>query len=355
MNTLALRADGSVWRWGWESAATPRQVPAPSGVSGFLSGIVAVARGDGHSLALASDRTVWAWGDGFHGQLGDGTKNDRARPVHVKGPAGSGFLTDVVAIAAGWQHSLALRADGSVWAWGENGSHQLGTGGTTDSTVPVRVKGPGGVGFLSGMVAITAGSDHGLAVRSDGTVWSWGYNADGQLGDGTINDRSTPVQVKDSTGGGFLTRVIAVASGSVQGSSHSLALTSDGSVLAWGDNTYGQLGDGTTTQRNIPVQVRGPNGSGFLADIVALAASDGHSLAIKTDGTLWGWGQNGHGEAGDGLGQQDRKHPIQVVGTGGVGFLMGISGASGGRYFSVVHDCLATSESRWELSTTLRG
>ena len=156
---------------------------------------------------------------------------------------------------------------------------------------------PEGTGFLTGVTAITAGSYHSLALRSDGMVWAWGWNSSGQLGDSTTTDHSTPAQVVGPGGTGFLTGVTAIAAGF----GHGLVLRSDGTVWAWGDNTYGELGDGTGTAHSTPVQVVGPGGAGFLIGMTAIAAGNGsHSLALKSDGTVWAWGDNAYGDLGDG-------------------------------------------------------
>jgi len=197
---------------------------------------VQIAGGGHHSLALRNDGTVWAWGRNNYGQLGDGTTTERHTPVQVAN------LTGVQAIAGGFSHSLALRSDGTVWAWGRNSKGQLGDGTTTNRTTPVQVLN------LTGVQAIAGGFFHSLALKSDGTVWAWGYNHFGQLGDGTTANRTIPVQVADLTG------VQAIAAGS----DHSLALRNDGTVWAWGWNYLGQLGDGTTANRSIPVQVQLP-------------------------------------------------------------------------------------------------
>src|SRR5206468_9417345 len=145
------------------------------------------------------------------------------------------------AIAAGNSFSLALALDGAVWAWGLNTNGQLGDGTVIQRNVPVRIA---SLGSGSGVIAIAAGNSHSLAVKSDGTIWVWGLNSNGQLGDGSTTQRNTPVQVLDVSSVGFLTRVIGAAAGG----SHSLALMSDGTVLAWGLNASGQIGDGTLNQ-----------------------------------------------------------------------------------------------------------
>lgn len=248
-----------------------------------------IAAGYAQTLGLKSDGTVWAWGWNKYGQLGDDTDTDRTSPVQVSG------LSGVTAIVGGWHHSLALKSDGTVWGWGDNWGGQLGDRTTTNRTTPVQANGIGGV------TAIAGGGYHSLALKSDGTVWSWGYNAEGQLGNGTTTNSSTPVQVSTLSG------VTAVAAGGF----HSIALKSDGTVWAWGDNDRGQLGDGTTTDSSTSIQVSG------LSGVIAVAAGGYHSLALKSDGTVWAWGYNNSGQLGDGT-TTNRSTPIQIVGLDNV-------------------------------------
>ncbi|WP_233585470.1 Ig-like domain-containing protein [Corallococcus sp. CA054B] len=247
------------------------------------------------SLAVKQDGTVWAWGHNVHGQLGDGTTTDRLTPVQVQG------LTRVAAIAASENHALTVKQDGTVWTWGYNGYGQLGDGTTTDRLTPVQVQG------LTGIKALAGGYFHSLTLKQDGTVWAWGYNAYGQLGDGTTTQRLTPVHVPGLTG-------VAALAGSTY---HSLAVKQDGTVWAWGYNGYGQLGDGTTTQRLTPVQVSG------LTGVAAIAGGHLYSLALKQDGTVWAWGDNGNGQLGDGT-SANHHTPTQVQG------LMGVAAIAGG-------------------------
>lgn len=304
-HTLALKKDGTVWSWGYNLYGqlgngtydntkfhSPAQVPG-------LNNVKAVAAGGYHSLALTNDGTVWFWG-----MIRDETGYLLyvLRPIQVDG------LTDIVAIAAGGYHSLALRQDGTLFAWGSNQYAQLGyvpheyinnilvinspvVGDSTASGIctkpnnmgsyPCRII-PEQVG--TNVTAMAAGTLHSLAVKSDGTVWSWGYNHLGQLGNGTTsNDPTPPVQVSN------LSDMTTVAAGG----NHSLALKNDGTVWAWGSNSTAQLGDGTTnTFRTTPVQTSG------LSNVRALAAGNSHSMALKSDGTVWTWGNNASGQRG---------------------------------------------------------
>ncbi|MBO7744307.1 hypothetical protein I8J29_08885 [Paenibacillus sp. MWE-103] len=293
-NSMALLGDGTVWTWGVTipSASdaypypgpTPIQVKDDSGLA--FDSVIAISAGRGHYLALKRDGTVWAWGRNDAGQLGDGTVSDfyyyHYSPSQVNG------LDSVVAVAAGGTFSLALKSDGTVWEWGSvyDDDENLAPRPT-----PVRVKG------LDSVTGLAAGLQHSLALESDGTVWAWGHNDKGQLGDGTTALRSVPVQLHD------LANVVSLSAGD----DHNLALEGDGTVWAWGDNRSGQLGDGGTSRRLTPAQVQG------LDSVTALAAGDNHSLALRSDGTAWGWGDNRGGQLGDGS-AADRVTPVKVQG-----------------------------------------
>ena len=279
-HTLAVADDGTVWAWGANSygqlgdnTLTSRAVPAQ--VPG-LAGVVAVAAGGGHSLALKSDGTVWAWGRNSWGQLGDGTSTMRKTPVAV------GVIANVIRVEAGRYHSLAIVTGGAVWAWGQGGSGQLGQNSTSSSNNPVQIA------SLGSVVDVGGGENHSVAVRTDGSVWTWGANSYGQLGNGTTNASLVPVQVTSLTGVG---KVAA-------GRNHTLAVKTDGSVMAWGSNVTGQVGDGTLTQRTAPVSVTG------LTNVTKLVAGASHSLALLADGTLKAWGANNYGQLGTGGGTQ---------------------------------------------------
>ena len=185
-----------------------------------------------HSLVV-NNGTAWAWGSDQSGQLGNGDTADSSTPLAVAG------LDDVIAIASGGAHSLAVTADGSVWSWGANSSGQLGNGTNADSVVPREIPG------LSGIIAVAAGENHSLALGTDGTVWAWGENSSGQLGDGTTVNSNIPRQVEE------LAEIVAISAGKL----HSMALARDGTLWSWGGNYNGQLGDGTVADSTRPVRL----------------------------------------------------------------------------------------------------
>lgn len=225
-----------------------------------------------HTLAVLANGTVTAWGRNPQGQLGDGSTATRNTPGPVTGVA------NVIAVAAG-DHSLALTTAGRVWAWGINNVGQLGDGTTSNRTTPVLVP------VLQGVVSVDAGYRFSLALTDDGRVWSWGAGASGQLGHGTTQNRSTPTAIPG------LVNVVAIAAGEL----HALALLANGEVWAWGRNTEGQIGDGTTgSERDAPVRVAA------VSNAVAIAAGGRHSMAVDADGRVWVWGANTYGQLGRG-------------------------------------------------------
>lgn len=254
-----------------------------------LAANIPIAGGYDHTIAIKPDGSLWAWGDNDSGRLGDGTTIAKLAPVQI------GTSTDYSSIATTLNGSAALKTNGSLWVWGNNTHGELGNGTTTAQFSPVQI----GVGYS----AMAPGYYHTVALKADGSLFAWGQNTHGQLGDGTTVDRLTPVQV----GAGY----IAMAAGGA----HTLALKHDGSLWAWGENTFGQLGDGTTTDRLTPVLI----GTGFST----VSAGDRHTVALKPDGSLWAWGYNGSGQLGDGT-TTTRLTPIQI----GTGFSAIVSGGN---------------------------
>ena len=247
-----------------------------------------ISAGRDHTLALKSDGSLWAWGSNDSGQLGDGTTDSRKSPVRV------GEDNNWAAVSAGGYHTLALKSDLSLWAWGRNGDGQLGNGANINRNTPVRA------GEDDDWVAISAGGYHSLAKKFDGSLWTWGNNNAGQLGDGTYGRRETP----EMLGNDYDWNIISA------GDSHTLAIKNDGSLWAWGSNSFGQLGDGsdTTKNQNMPVRIGEDN------DWVDISAGGWHSLALKGSPpnlSLWAWGWNSYGQLGDGT-NENSNIPIPV-------------------------------------------
>lgn len=286
-HTVALQNDGTVWAWGSNNNGqlgsgdtTPSDTPVQ--VNG-LEGVKAIAAGQAHTVAINHDDTVLAWGGNLNGQLGDGTTVQRNSPVTVSS------LTEVKAITAGDSHTVALKQDGTVWTWGYNFFGQLGNGSQVQkSDTPVQVTG------LSEVIAISAAGNFNIALEADGTVWTWGINDFGQLGNGDSTNSNVPVQVKSSDSSNFAHVKLIKA-----GRYHGLAVKDDDTVWAWGLNNFGQLGDGSLTNRNVPVQVKNSNSSAFTGAI-AVSAGDVHTVAIKSNGELVSWGANRDGQLGIG-------------------------------------------------------
>jgi alpha-tubulin suppressor-like RCC1 family protein len=245
-----------------------------------------VSAGTRHSLALRNDGTVWACGDNTYGELGNGTTNNSSTPLQVSG------LSGIVAVAAGQDESFAVDSSGNVWAWGYNPNGQLGMSSTTSSvTVPTQVT------TLSGIVAIASAGYHTLALQTNGSVWAFGADSSGQVGNGTTGSVVTPpVQLTTLQG------IVAIAAGT----NHSLALDNTGKVWAWGSNTYGQLGLGSYAEQTLPVQV-----GSSLTGVISIAAGVEDSYAVEGNGTAWAWGDNSIGELGNGT-TTSSNTPTQV-------------------------------------------
>lgn len=301
-HSLALKADGTVWAWGWDfngqlgdggttggSEGTPVQVTT-------LAGVRHVTAGFGHSAAVISDGTARAWGRDNWGQLGDdATLANQAAPVPVAG------VTGLREITGGLWHTVAIALDGTVWTWGRDNFGQLGDDATlADKATPVQVP------ALSGVRQLTAGHDHTVAVDGAGAVRTWGLDSSGQLGDdATLASKSTPVTAACSEACGF----IQVAAGGA----HTVGVRGDGTVWAWGSDASGQLGDDSTLAGQAkPVQVAG------FTDARQVAAGATHTVALKTDGTVWTWGSDAAGQLGDGTALANKATPVQVAGLTGV-------------------------------------
>ncbi|MGE5338754.1 MAG: hypothetical protein ACM3PU_13055 [Gemmatimonadota bacterium] len=366
-HSLALRADGTVWGWGQSlggtvslarpaTAVTNQGYPAQAMCATTVSftDVIQVAGGYSHSLALRRDGTVWATGSGGYGELGSGT----SQPSNAFGMVMLSLgvpLEGATLIAAGTGTSHAIRSDGSAWAWGNNGYGELGDGTKTNRAFPVQVRDASGAP-LTGVTSVKAGTIHALWLKSDGTVWASGSNTHGQLGDGTGSDRTSAVQVMTAPGVA-LNGVTAIAAGQT----HSLALLSDGTAMAWGsyagpvvgrptgtqlfatpvgdgtgkvltgivaieagqDSSYFVRSDGSilavgsvainsSTYQSVPSPIRDSAGNVF-GNLRSISAQFRGALAIRTDDTVWGWGNNASMNLADGT-RIDRSSPVKVQG-----------------------------------------
>jgi len=398
-NTLAIKTDGTLWAWGISSGNVPTQI-------GTNTDWTFISNGSGSDFAIKTDGTLWAWGDNYCGQLGlgdsgystyrstpiqvnisptlswngetnyisDGINPDTAistniytykikyidpdgdtplsgyPKIHIKkdnseissspfsmdyvsGVSTTGIIYsystklstgtdytyyfeaydvfnasatgsptisnnapdvsmssgDWLSISCGNAHSLAIKTDGTLWSWGYNNYGQLGVGDTANRTVPTQV------GNETNWAYIACGAYHSIAIKTNGTLWSWGWNLYNQLGLGDTTDRITPTQVGNATNWSTVSC----------GYYHTSAINTDRTIWSWGNNNYGQLGLGDTTKRTIPTQIGSATNWSFI--------NCGHynTLAIKTDGTLWVWGNNGNGQVGDGTTTQ-RNTPVQI-------------------------------------------
>ncbi|MEX1253125.1 MAG: flexitail domain-containing putative surface protein [Dehalococcoidia bacterium] len=280
LHTCALTTAGGVWCWGDNTYGQLGKVTlssaSPVGVTGLSSGVAAIAAGVEHTCALTEGGGVKCWGRNVFGQLGDGLAGDSAVPLDVPG-----LTSGVAAIGSGNYHTCAVLTSGGVTCWGSNGTGQLGNGSTTTPTMPVNA-----VGLTSGVAAISGGASHTCALLTGGGVKCWGFNLYGQLGDGTMTNSSTPIDVTGLTSG-------AISAGGY----HTCALTTGGGVKCWGVNSSGQIGDGGGCGGACatPVDVTGLTGGA-----AAVSAGEFHTCALTAAGGLKCWGKNDDGQLGDG-------------------------------------------------------
>ncbi len=307
--TVALRYDGTAWMWGSTEGGpggshfTGHAEQVLDGSGNPLVNVVAVGAGATYRYAVQADGTFFEWG--WNGWT--------TMPPHtISAAAGTMLKRRVPAVAAGKRHLVAMRrSDGLVRTWGGNLNGQLGDGTYTDQILPVTVVDTIGSPIAS-IKAVAAGGEHSTALRADGRILSWGRNDQGQLGDGGSSDRNAAAYVTDAAAAPAEDFI-----GMEGGALHTVALKSDGTVWAWGDNSGGQLGDGLTVSQANPVQVIDTNNQP-LEGMVQVSAGETHSLALKVDGTVWAWGKNQNGQLGNGVNFSDSTKAVQVSGLANV-------------------------------------
>ncbi len=306
-HACAIKADGTLWCWGgnaqgqlgWGTAGGSTTTPVET--KGIGGGVATVWAGSTRTCAVKRDGTLWCWGENDFGQVGDGTSGaDKLSPAQV-----IAFGATAVAVSAARYHSCALKRDGTVWCWGYNAWGDLGDGTTNDKLFPVPVTSLGADAVGIAVAGVNC------ALKRDGTLWCWGGpNSSGQLGDGTTMERHSPVHVA-----ALGVDAVEVA----PGGGHTCGRKRDGTLWCWGANAAGQLGNGTRSTSRSPVPV-----TALGADVVGVYAGTAHTCARKRDGTLWCWGANALGQVGDGT-SMERFEPVLVtaLGTGVVDVALG--------------------------------
>lgn len=310
-HNLILYSDGSVWAYGngaygqlGNGEAKSHSLPTRVLID---IPIIQIAAGQKHSLILGTDRKIYAFGSNEYGQINNNN------PILIQStPIPVPNLSDIVLIADGGNHSLALKSDYSVWAWGKNDHGQCGR-----SPNDVYISSPTRLNTELKAVKLAAGDHHSIALMEDGTILAWGSNIYGQLGNGTWIDYSyEPVKVQG------LTDVIEIATGG----EHSIALRKDGTVWTWGRNHAGQLGNGQVTHRNLPLQVFG------LPKIVAIDGEGSFTIALDANGNLWGFGSNRDGQLGVRCNSNKQTLPVKIKS------LPHISKIAAGHFHTIVLD-----------------
>ena len=296
-HTAAMKTDGTLWTWGFgtagqlgNNAATSRSSPVQTVT--FGTNWKSVACGFNHTAAIKTDGTLWAWGSNS-GNLGDNTNVDKSSPVQT-----ITFGTNWKQVSAGENHMAAVKSDGTLWSCGLNSSGQLGENTVISRSSPVQT-----ITFGTNWKQVFCGTNHTAAIKADGTLWSWGLGTSGQLGDNTILSKSSPVQ---TVAYGTNWKQVAVNTGS-----NTAAIKADGTLWSWGLGTSGQLGDNTILSKSSPVQTVA---YGTNWKQVSVSAGS-NTAAIKADGTLWSWGSGTTGQLGDNT-ILSKSSPVQTVAYG---------------------------------------
>jgi alpha-tubulin suppressor-like RCC1 family protein len=292
-HTACIKTDGTLWLWGWnyrgqlgDNTSTDKSSPVQTITFGTNWKQVSCGY---QTAAIKTDGTLWCWGRNIYGQLGDNTITDKSSPVQT-----IAFGTNWKQVAAGNQYTAAIKTDGTLWTWGYNLYGQLGDNTVTNRSSPVQT-----IAFGTNWKQVSAGNGNFAAIKNDGTLWTWGYNLYGQLGDNSIVKKSSPVQ---TVAGGTNWKQVSC------GQSHTAAIKTDGTLWIWGANTtYGNLGDNTTVSRSSPVQT-----IAYGTNWKSVTCASQHTAAIKTDGTLWTWGDNQYGQLGNNT-LVSKSSPVQTI------------------------------------------
>lgn len=315
-HAMAIDDSGNTWSWGYnnhgqlgiQNSELHQSIPSEIDIP---VDIVSIDCGYYHNLAVDSNGEVWSWGYNNHGQLGLGDTNDRNVPTKIAG------ISNVISVSAGNYHSLALTADGTIWSWGYNNRGQLGV---NDKTVNTSLN-PQKIESVTGIVGISAGNYHSLAVKNDGTVWAWGYNNHGQLGLGNLSNYYSPQKIDSMKLKLFNTFDSNTRFKIQAGHNHSVALSSNGDVYAWGYNNYGQLGLNNNIQMLTPTKIDN------LTQVKFISSQFNSTLTISNSSSLTSWGYNNHSQLGEGTTVNKTSPTLGLIGD--------ISELSTGAYFGI--------------------
>jgi alpha-tubulin suppressor-like RCC1 family protein len=325
--SMGIKMDGTLWGWGLNGNLlglngnmANQNLPIQIGTANDWA---TVSAGNVHTLAVKTNGTLWSWGNGQFGQLGNGIFNSATWTVTQVGTA-----NDWLTVSAGNRFSLAIKTNGTLWSWGLNNFGQLGINNIIDQNLPIQV------GTASNWLKIDAGNQHSLAIDNTGFIYAWGNNTFGQFGNGTNTNSLFPILVSSSNN---WTEVSA-------GWDHSMALDTSGILFTFGNNTNGQLCDGTNTASNAMVPISFSN-AGLVTQYIAISAGNGFSLAIKNDNTLWSGGFNSSGQLG--LGNNTAVNILNQIGTSNTWFLI-----SAGDVHSLA---METTTSLWSTGRGIEG
>ena len=290
---MAIRSDGSLWAWGNNThgqLGNGTRLPQSEPIR-IMDDVAYVSAGWGHAMAIKTDGTLWGWGRNNHGQLGNGTIEDSLEPIRI--------MDDVAIVSVGVYHTVAIRGDGNLWIWGDNRYGQLGDGTLERSLLPVKA--------MEDVAYVSSGSGNNMVITNDGILWGWGINSVGQIGDGNVgrvgdlNISTNPIRVMDDVA--FISATTGLTA----------AIRKDGTLWMWGVNTDGQVGNAQADVVHIDeIMVASPTPMKIMEDVVAVSPGIGHTMAMTTDGRLWAWGRNNHGQLGDGT-QENRYTPVLIV------------------------------------------
>ena len=296
INTAAIKTDGTLWIWGYnyygqlgDNTRTSKSSPIQTitGGTNWKTVVCGLSNISTFTAAIKTDGTLWTWGLNYYGQLGNNTITNRSSPVQVVG-----FASDWISVSCGSNHAAAIKTDGTLWNWGQNFNGRLGDNTLIHKSSPIQT-----VALGTNWKQVSCGAYFTAAIKTDGTLWMWGQGNNGQLGTNTITHRSSPIQTV-----ALGTNWNSVACGYY----HTAAIKTDGTLWTWGNNGYGQLGDNTITSKSSPIQtITGGN------NWKQVSCGSGHTAAIKTDGTLWTWGNNYYGILGDNT-KTHRSSPVQT-------------------------------------------